>query len=110
MLDWSFPESLYLHEEGSEQMDFSTLSFINYYTYENRFTLDKVAPLLEVDFHGLQFACKNKLESQLYDYANEVDYNKYYYGITLGQVYLLKWENWIPVKAPIDITFGVQKY
>ena len=91
--------SISSHEEGSEQMDFSTLSFINYYTYENRFTLDKVAPLLEVGFfHGLQFACKNKLESH-YDYANEVDYNKYYYGITLGAGIAIKVrKTWIPVK------------
>lgn len=91
--------SISSHEEGSEQMDFSTLSFINYYTYENRFTLDKVAPLLEVGFfHGLQFACKNKLESH-YDYANEGDYNKYYYGITLGAGIAIKVrKTWIPVK------------
>ena len=49
-------------------------------------------------FHGLQFACKNKLESH-YDYANEVDYNKYYYGITLGAGIAIKVrKTWIPVK------------
>lgn len=48
--------------------------------------------------NGLQFACKNKLESH-YDYANEVDYNKYYYGITLGAGIAIKVrKTWIPVK------------
>lgn len=67
MLDWSFPESLYLHmKKAQNKWIFLRYLFINYYTYENRFTLDKVAPLLEVGFlHCLQFACKNKLESTM---------------------------------------------
>lgn len=87
------------HGKGTEQIDFSTLSLINYYNYENRFVYGKVAPLFEVGvFHGLQFTTENKLESQ-YDILKNVDYSKYFYGISLGTGIAFKTKHtWIPVK------------
>lgn len=93
-------------KKGTEQIDFSTLSVINYYNYENRFIFEKVAPLLEVGvFHGLQFARENRLESQL-DVPNEVDYSDYFYGISFGAGIAFKSKRtWVPVKLQYRYCF-----
>ncbi|WP_455584940.1 hypothetical protein [Bacteroides sp.] len=100
--------SISTHDELG-MMDFSTLSAINYYTYENRFVHSKVAPLLEIGlYHGMQFALKNKFERK--DEINKVNYSKYYCGLLLGtgMAFRVK-SNWIPVKLQYRYMFWGSK-
>lgn len=95
---------------NENKMDFSTFSAINYYTYENRFVRNKVAPLLELGlYHGLQFALKNEIKAHSGN-LDKIDYKKYYCGLLIGTGMAFKVKsNWIPVKLQYRYMFWGSK-